>query len=130
MEQPGIDVVVRFSRYYFGDQMLTRLEIDPVNRQVSLYLTGALLLKPGAESSIYDPERSFEPAVVRFTECEEVIVSHGSFAMNTTIVGFSAEALPNGRTQFRFALTGGWNNQTFWRELTFMALEFSVDPGR
>lgn len=49
MDQTGIDVAKRFSRYYFGDQTLSRLEIDPVNWQVSLCLTGALLLKPVAE---------------------------------------------------------------------------------
>lgn len=74
-----MDVVSRFSRYYFGDQVLTRFEVDVANRQVSLYLTGAMLLKNIENASIFDPELALAPAVVRFVDCHEVLVSQGSF---------------------------------------------------
>lgn len=46
--------------------------------------------------------------------------------MNNTVVEFWAESPLDGRTGFHFSLTGGWDNSTFWRELTVVARDFRV----
>lgn len=121
-----MDVISRFSRYYFGDEMMTRLDVDIVNRQVSMFLTGALLLKPGDNPPIFAPELKLAPVVVRFSDCQELVISDGSFAFNNTVVEFSATPRGDNRTEFHFSLTGGWNDDTFWRKLTIVAGDFTI----
>lgn len=110
----AMGVVRRFSRYYFGDELLNRIEIDVKNNQAYLYLSGALLLKDGG--NIFNPETSLRPATILFTDCDEFSISPGAFAMNNTIVKFHAIPHERGRTEFRWSLTGGRDNETFWRE--------------
>lgn len=122
-------VTSRFERFYFGDMVLRRLEINVEEKTVCLELDGALLLEDTERPSIFKPVARFHPARVVFTSCCEVHISDGSYAMNNTVVEFAATANGQGKTEFRFALTGGRDNDTFWRELTVVADDFSVTGG-
>lgn len=124
-----MDVVSRFERFYFGDKVLRRLEVNVEDKTVCLELDGALLLEDVESPSIFEPVAQFSPARLLFLNCREVRISDGSYAMNNTVVEFSAAPIGQGKTEFRFALTGGWDNDTFWRELTLVADDFSVSDG-
>lgn len=118
--------VQRFDRLYFGDRVLKMLRVDIQERSITAEIDNVILLRDVQEPSIFDPQTTYEPAVVTFIDCKEFRVSDGSYVFNNTIVDFSATEIADGRVEFFFALTGGYNNETFWREITIVARDFSI----
>lgn len=122
-----MDIIHRFERLYFGDKVLQSILIDASKATVCLEIDSVVVLKETPEASIFDPEQVHEPARLSFLGCREIRFSEGTYAMNGTIVDFSACVRDDGLVEFHFALTGGWDNQTFWREITVVAQEFAIE---
>jgi hypothetical protein len=118
--------VERFERLYFGDRTLRAVYVDTQSRTITLDIDSVDVLDTDAESAIFEPETTFEPARLVFRECIELRVLNGVFSLNSTVVQSSANVLGDGKVEFRFSLTGGYNNETFWNELGIVARDFEI----
>ena len=120
-------VAERFNRVYMGDSVIERVHIDPLSQQCAFFLSAASVLKDVPKPSIFDPEVRYEPACLRFEGVRSVSCPEGEYYLNPTIVNFQATPIShNELVEFRFRMTGGFDNESFMRSFVIVARDFSL----
>lgn len=98
------------------------------SNQIWLAFDRIVVLKGVPQPSIFDPQCTLEEPIVTFLECDRLVLPSTVYAFNSVVVAFSATEVNDSLIRFRFALTGGTDNDTFWTELEIIARAFSVSP--
>jgi hypothetical protein len=120
-------VVERFNRLYVGDSVIQRIDIDLLSQQCAFFLNAASVLKAIPEPSIFDPEVRYEPACLSFEGVRSISCPEGQYYLNATIVNFEATPITdNELVEFRFWVTGGYDDESFMRSLVVVARDFSL----
>jgi hypothetical protein len=127
MNEMSDQIVQRFQRIYIGDSYIKSLVLDFEKMQCTFLLNGGSLMKDSPNPSIFDPEQTFEPAVLVFYEVHSFACPEGAFYLNSTIVGFKAQLDRNSDlVMFHLEMSGGFDNESFMRSLSIQARNFSL----
>jgi hypothetical protein len=121
------DVVGRFGQLYLGDSLLLQLVLDTTASECRLTFNLGKVLRPGS-SDIFDPERTFRPAILVLRDVKSVHFADGPYQLNSTVVDFEATAAGDGRIDFKFVMTGGTDNDSFMATLKVVATDFGFGP--
>ena len=113
-------------RIYIGDSLISRIEIQLATSECHFLISYASLLREG-ESDIFNPERVYKPARLRFKDVESISCIEGAYYLNGTIVNFESVLISENRIKFTFQLTGGFDNDTFMRSLEILAGDLSIE---
>lgn len=122
------DSVANFELVYIGDSLLKVLEIQTGGATCRLRFDAGMVLSPGS-MDIFQPEEKFAPAFLNIFGVRSLTFD-GSYQLNSTVVGFGAEALAGGEyVEFYFVLTGGTDPDAFMVKLRIVGRSFTFGSG-
>lgn len=124
------EFVSRFNTLYLGDSLLRSVEFKIPEAECRLTFGAGMVLKAGG-GSIFEPEATFAPALLRLQGVRSVIWDEKTYQFNSTVVDFGAEVSGEGEyIEFYFTLTGGSDPDAFMVTVKFIAKAFEFGPAQ
>lgn len=118
------EIAARFNNLYFGDSLLEEVVLSTATATCRFRFNTAKVLK-GKGASIFDPEASFAPALLRLEGVKSILCEGGTYQLNSTVVDFGAVLIDGGdHVEFYFDLTGGTEPESFMVRIKVLAREF------
>ena len=123
-----LGIVREFNRPYLGDSLLQQVVLNTGAASCGLTFDGVRRLKAEG-ASIFDPEATFTPALLRFRGVRSIDRDGAAYQLNSTVIGFGAAPVGDGDLiEFHFVLTGGHDPEAFMVRLNISVVGFDFGP--